>query len=139
MPAPVLVPMPDVPALAAPRAIAIESTPIVAAAPAPPPAPAPMPAPVVAPQFDAAYLDNTPPAYPTLARQYREQGVVMLNVRVTASGRADTVEIRTSSGSLRLDDAARLAVSNWRFVPARQGDTPVTAWVVVPVRFALNG
>jgi protein TonB len=40
---------------------------------------------------------------------------------------------------LRLDDAARLAVSNWRFVPARQGDTPVTAWVVVPVRFALNG
>lgn len=139
--APVFVPMPEVPAMAAPRAIAVESTPIVAAAPAPAPAPAPVPAPapIVAPRFDAAYLENAAPAYPTLARQYREQGVVMLKVRVMPSGRADTVEIHKSSGSVRLDDAARAAVSHWRFVPARQGDLPVTAWVVVPVRFSLNG
>jgi protein TonB len=141
--APILAPMPEVPAMTAPRAIAVEPAAIAAAmpvsTPASTPAPAPAHEPIVAPRFDAAYLDNAPPAYPTLARQYREQGVVMLNVRVTASGRADAVEIRKSSGSPRLDDAARAAVSNWRFIPARQGDTAITAWVVVPVRFSLNG
>ena len=63
----------------------------------------------------------------------------MLNVRVAPTGLPDAIEVRVSSGSARLDEAARKAVLHWRFVPARQGDTPVTAWVVVPIRFALNG
>jgi protein TonB len=141
--APVLAPMPQEPAMAAPRAMAIETAAIVAATPPAAPAPTPVPAheppAIVAPRFDAAYLENAPPAYPTLARRYREQGVVVLDVRVTASGRAGEVGIRKSSGSPRLDDAARAAVGSWRFIPARQGDTPVTAWVVVPVRFSLDG
>jgi protein TonB len=48
------------------------------------------------------------------------------------------VEIRTSSGVERLDRAALDAVRRWRFVPARQGDTPVDAWVLVPIRFSLD-
>lgn len=134
--APAFVPMPEAPSIAATPAIAIDSAPVVATAP---PTPEPATPPVAAPRFEAAYLDNVPPAYPSLARQFREQGVVMLDVRVTPAGRADAVEIRKSSGSTRLDAAARAAVAHWRFVPARQGDTPVTAWVVVPIRFALNG
>ena len=48
---------------------------------------APAPAPVtVPPQFDAAYLRNPPPAYPALARRYREQGKVLLRVYVSAAG-----------------------------------------------------
>lgn len=136
--APALAPMQEAPAVSTTAGIAIESAPVVVAAAAPAPAP-PAPAPLVPPRFDASYLDNAPPAYPSLARQYREQGVVMLDVRVTAAGLPDTVEIRKSSGSQRLDEAARAAVLSWRFVPARQGDSAVTAWVVVPIRFALNG
>lgn len=133
------VPLPETPApsIASPVSVSMDSVPVAVAAAAPSPAPAPPAA--VGPRFDAAYLDNAPPAYPMLARQAREQGLVMLHVRVTPAGLPDTVEIRTSSGSTRLDEAARNAVLHWKFVPARQGDTPVTAWVLVPIRFALNG
>jgi periplasmic protein TonB len=107
---------------------------------APPPAPAPAIAvPVVPPNFNASYLENPAPAYPPLARRVGEQGKVMLRVLVNARGTADTVELRSSSGSSRLDDAAVESVKHWRFVPARQGDQPVAAWVLVPITFSLRG
>lgn len=111
--------------------------PIQEAAPAPPAAPAPQ-APITPPSFNAAYLDNPPPAYPALARRSGEQGRVLLRVLVNAAGGADTVELRTSSGSPRLDHAALDTVKRWRFVPARQGDLPVAAWVLVPINFTLE-
>ena len=63
----------------------------------------------------------------------------MLRVYVNAAGAAERVEMRTSSGFERLDQAAHDAVYRWRFVPARQGDQPVPAWVLVPITFALEG
>ena len=66
-------------------------------------------------------------------------GKVMLRVYVSAQGAAEKVEIRTPSGSLHLDQAAREAVERWKFVPARQGDEPVAAWVLVPITFVLEG
>jgi protein TonB len=125
-------------------------TPALAPAP-PPPAPVtvaplaqPQPAPVVAvpvvpPNFSADYLDNPPPVYPPLSRRVGEQGKVMLRVLVNAKGTVDKVELRTSSGSNQLDDAALDAVKRWRFVPARQGDQPVAAWVLIPITFSLKG
>jgi protein TonB len=105
-----------------------------------PPAPAPIAAaPVVPPNFSASYLENPPPAYPPLSRRVGEQGKVMLRVLVNAKGTADTVELRSSSGSSRLDDAALESVKHWRFVPARQGDQPVAAWVLIPITFSLKG
>ena len=68
-----------------------------------------------------------------------ETGRVVLRVLVTATGAPERVELRTSSGSLRLDGAALEAVQRWKFVPARQGDTPVPAWVLVPILFTLEG
>jgi len=120
-----------------------------ALAPAPPP-PAPVavapqpPAPVVAvpvmpPNFNADYLDNPPLAYPPLSRRMGEQGKVLLRVLVNPKGTADKVELRSSSGSSRLDDAALDVVKRWRFVPARQGDQPVAAWVTIPITFSLKG
>ena len=112
-------------------------TPIAAA---PPPAPtAAIAVPVVPPNFSASYLENPAPAYPSLSRRVGEQGKVMLRVLVNARGTADTVELRSSSGSSRLDDAAVESVKHWRFVPARQGDQPVPAWVLVPITFSLRG
>jgi protein TonB len=59
-------------------------------------------------------------------------------VFVTANGAAEVVELRTSSGSSRLDQAAIETVKRWRFVPARQGDQAVAAWVLVPIAFSLE-
>lgn len=95
-------------------------------------------APVVAPRFDAAYLNNPRPEYPRIARRLGEQGQVLLSVFVDAAGRPEKVEIRSSSGHPRLDQAALEAVRKWRFVPARRGDRPIGAWVLVPISFVLE-
>jgi len=121
-------------------------SPVVVPPPPPPPPPA-APAPVVvappvvvtAPIFAADYLDNPAPYYPVLARRAGEQGRVVLRVLVGPAGRADEVEIRTSSGHPRLDESARDTVRRWRFVPAKRGDEPVPAWVLIPVSFRLEG
>ncbi|MFZ5465194.1 MAG: energy transducer TonB, partial [Pseudomonadota bacterium] len=112
-----------------------------AAAPAPAPstAPAAAEAPLEAARFDAAYLRNPPPPYPPLSRRLGEQGKVQLRVHVNTEGLPTAVEIKSSSGSPRLDEAALETVRKWRFVPARQGDRPVAAWVVVPINFRLEG
>ena len=117
--------------------------PYVAAAPPAPAqepatAPAPVALPVVPPDFSAAYLRNPPPAYPYLARRMGQQGKVMLRVLVSAVGLPEKVELRTGSGTRALDEAALEAVGNWRFVAARQGNQPVSAWVLVPIVFSLQ-
>lgn len=100
---------------------------------------APAPLPVVAPRFDAAYLNNPAPVYPALSRRLGERGRVLLRVYVNADGTTRDIQMRTPSGSARLDQAAREAVERWRFVPARQGDEAVGAWVLVPISFQLEG
>lgn len=95
-------------------------------------------APVTPAQFDAAYLQNPRPAYPRLSRRLREQGNVLLAVHVTTDGKPETVSLKQSSGFTRLDDAALESVRRWRFLPARRGDQPISAWVQVPVQFILE-
>lgn len=120
-------------------------SPIVA--PPPPPAPPPpveiaaAPAPVLVtpPIFNADYLDNPAPAYPPLARRMREQGRVVLRVLIGAEGTAADVQVRTSSGFARLDDAARETVRRWKFIPAKRGAQAVEAWVLIPISFKLEG
>ena len=102
------------------------------------PAPAPAALPVAPARFDADYLNNPAPAYPPLSRRLGEAGQVLLHVLVGADGAASKVDVRDSSGFERLDRAARDAVRQWRFVPARQGDKAVAAWVLVPVSFSLR-
>lgn len=112
--------------------------------PQPPPLPAapinvaPAPVPITAARFDADYLDNPKPIYPLVSRRLGEQGKVLLRVHVSATGLAEKVEVKTSSGYARLDQAATDAVSRWRFVPARRGDQAIAAWVQVPITFQLE-
>jgi protein TonB len=90
------------------------------------------------PQFEADYLSNPVPRYPPVSRRLREEGTVMLRVRVTADGEAADVRLEHTSGFPRLDTAAISAVKRWRFVPARRGKEVVEAWVLVPIEFELN-
>lgn len=104
------------------------------AAPAPP---APT-APIVAARFDAAYLQNPKPVYPAMSRRLGEEGRVVLKVKVSSQGLPLSIEIRQSSNFTRLDEAARSAVEHWRFVPAKQGNETIEAWVLVPLLFSLD-
>jgi periplasmic protein TonB len=126
-------PLPGVLPAPAPTPTPAPPQPVVQAVAAPPP-----PAPVSAPRFDADYLDNPAPAYPALSRRMGEHGRVLLRVHVTPEGSPAQIEVRESSGFERLDKAARDTVRRWRFVPAKQGDRGVAAWVLVPISFSLR-
>lgn len=109
--------------------------------PAPTPAPAATeapPLPVTQPRFNADYLDNPKPPYPSASRRMGEEGEVRLRVHVDTAGHAQQIEVYRSSGFPRLDQAALDTVKQWRFVPARQGDQPIPAWVIVPIQFSLR-
>ncbi len=93
---------------------------------------------VTAARFDADYLKNPPPTYPAMSRKLQEEGKVLLQVKVTAAGTAEQVQIKRSSGYPRLDEAALNTVLRWRFVPARQGSEVIASNVVVPIVFRLD-
>ncbi len=85
-----------------------------------------------------AYGSKTSVPYPVDAWRRHEQGTVILRVLVDADGNVLTVEVETSSGSPRLDRAARDAVKSWRFNPAKHGGVALSAWARVPVSFNLS-
>ncbi|GHT93664.1 hypothetical protein AGMMS49545_13440 [Betaproteobacteria bacterium] len=89
-------------------------------------------------RFDVDYLRNPKPVYPPMSQRLREEGKVMLRVFVSPDGSPQDIEIKQSSGSARLDEAAKATVHRWRFVPARRGNAAVAAWVVVPIAFKLE-
>ena len=111
--------------------------PVAQAAYAPEPAP-PAPAPITPPRFNADYLQNPAPPYPALARRMHEQGRVLVRVLVGTDGAPERIELKTSSGSIRLDQSALETIKSWKFVPARQGGDNVAAWVIVPITFTLE-
>lgn len=90
------------------------------------------------PRFGAAYLNNPAPNYPPLARRLGEQGRVLLKVLVSENGLAESVQLDTSSGYEKLDRAAMEAVKKWSFIPAKRSNQPVSAYVLVPVKFSLS-
>ncbi|MCL6588889.1 MAG: energy transducer TonB [Firmicutes bacterium] len=57
------------------------------------------------------------PPYPKNALNEGIQGAVGLRILVFANGGLERIELLSSSGDSRLDNAARRAVNNWRFQP----------------------
>lgn len=151
-------PAPKKPEISKPKPAPIP-TPIIEPTPLPPivhsnPAPVTTPAPpkaapaVSKPQpaketftqarADAGYGYNPKPKYPSVARSRGWTGKVILQVRVSADGEAEQVTVAQSSGHEILDEAAVSAVENWRFTPAKRGDTAVASTVRVPMNFQLD-
>ncbi|MGH7068212.1 MAG: energy transducer TonB [Acetobacteraceae bacterium] len=144
-------PLPPPPAPAAPPALA-STRPAARPQPLPRPAPAPMVrlgnpgaagtglvsgSQVIPAAIDSA-VHNIPPAYPALAVREGEQGSVILKVHIAADGSAAAVDIFRTSGYSLLDRAARGAVGQWHFVPARQAELPVPSTMLVKIRFVLT-
>lgn len=118
-----------------PAPLAVAPSPPAPVTEAPPKAVEPA---VEAPRFNAAYLNNPPPAYPLLARRRGIEGRVLVRAEVQADGSCSRAELKKTSGSDLLDQAALEAVRKWHFVPAKKGNQAITAWVEVPITFKLE-
>ena len=105
---------------------------ITAVAPTPPPAPVaitptPAPQPVrTAPVVLASSCDK--PEYPPAARRANETGTVLLNFLIDTNGKVIDSKVERSSGSRRLDEAARAGLELCKFQPATVDGRPTRAW-----------
>ena len=66
------------------------------------------------------------PEYPPAAKRAEEQGTVVVLFLVGVDGRVKDSKIQSSSGSARLDEAARAALSLCRFTPGTVDGKPVS-------------
>ncbi|HYY61441.1 MAG TPA: energy transducer TonB [Burkholderiales bacterium] len=105
---------------------------ITAVTPTPPPAPAPItptpaPQPVrTAPVVLASSCDK--PEYPPAARRANETGTVLLSFLIDTNGKVISSKVERSSGSRRLDEAAREGLGLCKFRPATVNGVPQQAW-----------
>lgn len=83
-------------------------------------------------------LSAPAPAYPESARRAGISGTTVVGMTVSTDGSVSSAWVEISSGNSTLDSAAVSAVYSWRFVPAKQNGTPVTANSRVPITFNLN-
>ena len=116
----------------------IEAAPVPAAVQAAPAPPAPPPAPKIIPASAVQYLEPPAPEYPRLSRRNAESGRVMVRVFIDVAGQPRNVQVSTSSGFARLDDAAVSAVQKARFKPYTENGQPTVGWTFVPINFELE-
>jgi protein TonB len=108
--------------------------------PAPPPAPAPAPTPAKSSSGSSAqYVGSCEAPYPTMSKRMNEKGTVVVKVLVKSDGTAGDVELKSSSGYPRLDQAWLEAIKNCRFNPSTGNDgKPIDEWFSAPHTFRLN-
>lgn len=87
----------------------------------------------VPPMPRVTLLHRVDPLYPAGAERAGEQGTVLLQVLIDASGQVLNVNVIQSSGFSELDAAALKAVKQWHFAPLA-----ANAAVRVPIKFELN-
>lgn len=84
------------------------------------------------------YIQAPQPVYPALAKRAGEQGKVMLRVLVSDKGLPESVDLQKSSGSARLDEAAKQAVLRTRFKPYLEDGKALAVYVIVPITFQMD-
>ena len=82
-------------------------------------------------------LDRVVPRYPAIARRAGVQGAVVLRGVVRKDGSMDNVVV-IKDLPYNLGDAARDAVSRWRFRPATYQGEPIDVYYTVTVNFRLT-
>ena len=126
---------PQPPAPPKPAVVAPPAEPVPAPAPPPPPPPA-QPKTVTS---GVRYIYSPEPEYPPLSLRMGEEGTVLLHVLINESGRPTRVDIQKTSGSSRLDEAARQTVlRKYLFQPYIKDGKAVAVYVDFSVGFGLN-
>lgn len=108
----------------------------VASTPATPPAAAAPPKNL--PPESVQYRVPPAPVYPRLSRRQGESGRVLVRVYIDEAGLPRTVQISTSSGHARLDEAALQGVLQARFKPYAENGRPMGGWALIPLTFDLE-
>lgn len=139
-PPPEFVPPPEIslpPAPAATNAIAaITRVTAPPAAEPPPAAPAPHVPAVVAPVVSAGSCEK--PEYPPASRRLEETGTVVLRFLIAEGGQVLESKVESSSGSPRLDEAARAALSRCKFRPGTVDGAPQRSWASLKYTWRLE-
>ncbi len=132
--------------LAVETPVVLPDDPVVYVPPPPPPPPPVVEVPPLPPQpvvlsneLSVSCPERSPPDYPALSMRMNEQGKVVLRVELGEDGRMVRTEVKTSSGSRRLDEAALNAVKTWRCNPAMRNGAAVRAVALQPFNFILEG
>jgi len=85
--------------------------------------------------MEANLMDRVHPQYPSLARQARIQGIVMLRAVISREGKIENLQV--ISGHPMLVEAAIDAVRQWRYRPYYLNNEPVEVETQVTVNFTL--
>ncbi len=134
-----------------PRQLVAE-TPVIAptdyVAPAPPPKPAPvveapaLPLPAgpvtMSSELSVACPERSAPPYPAQSRRLGETGIVVLRVELSETGHVAVAKVQSSSGYVRLDEAALATVRTWRCTPPTRNGQAVRAVALQPFNFVLQ-
>jgi len=80
---------------------------------------------------------QTPPVYPTEARQLGLKGEVLVDFIVDESGRVKTARV-VQSTDRQFEEPTLRAVQHWRFQPGKKNGRPVSFRMVAPVVFSLS-
>ncbi|HVY24258.1 MAG TPA: TonB family protein [Steroidobacteraceae bacterium] len=100
--------------------------------------------PVVAPEIVKPRPDprhpfgNPDDFYPYASKRDGEEGLVMVSFVVDVSGRPSNIQVATSSGFPRLDEAAIKYVKTVRLLPATKNGVPFPYETRLPIRFKLK-
>ncbi|WP_109481356.1 energy transducer TonB [Paraburkholderia sp. C35] len=110
------------------------------AAPAAPAAPVAKPVMSITAPKDASHLscNIVEPTYPAMSRRRGETGRAIVQFILSASGRIENVELKKSSGSDRLDQAALDAIRSSSCKPYLVDGEAVRVPAVQPFDFSLN-
>jgi protein TonB len=101
-----------------------------------PPAPAPS-LPRTIPPSAIQYIVPPAPVYSRISAKMRESGKAVVRVFIDEGGLPRNVQLASSTGFARLDDAALAAVRNCRFKPYLENGLAVAAWASIPIEFEL--
>lgn len=110
----------------------------------PPAPPQPLPEPPPPPKIvrvgqgvrEPVRIAGAPPQYPTVAREARVQGTVILEAVINERGRIERVRVLKSQPLL--DGAAISAVENWRYTPTLLNGVPVSVLMTITINFTLQ-
>ena len=78
------------------------------------------------------------PKYPLESRKNKEEGIVCLFIKIDENGSVISADIERSSGFSQLDAAAKEAVLNARFNPAKSGSKSVASTAQISLNFTLK-
>jgi TonB family protein len=77
--------------------------------------------------------------YPAQSRRNGEEGLAVIRIEVDIDGIVRATQLVVSSGFARLDDAALVAFTGARMIPAKIDGEAVATWANMPIAWNLEG